>query len=106
MGIFQLSIPLYVTPIKNAVFSYWCWCTKYFRKNRSKKIIIYRNAFLRDNRKDGQHGLTFEEFMELFEFLIDNIYIRFGDNIFKQIVIIRMWTNCNMYRPYFHKNYN
>ena len=32
--------------------------------------------------------------MELFEFLIDNIYIRFGDNIFKQSVGILMGTNC------------
>ena len=31
--------------------------------------------------------------MELFEFLIDNIYIRLGDNVFKQIVGISMGTN-------------
>ena len=58
---------------------------KVFQKNRWEKLIVtYRNAFFGDGMKDGQHGFEYDEFMELFEFLIDNIYIRFGDNVFKQ----------------------
>ena len=43
--------------------------------------------------KDSQHGFNYDKFMELFEFLIDNIYIRIGDNVFKQMVDIPMGTN-------------
>ena len=58
-------------------------------------IIIYRNAIFSENKKDGQHGFDYEQFKELFKFLIDNIYIRYGDNVFKQIVGIPMGTNCS-----------
>ena len=44
--------------------------------------------------KDGQHGFDYDEFLELCEFLIDNIYFRYGDNVFKQIVGIPTGTNC------------
>ena len=59
-------------------------------KYMEKLIISYRNAFFGDNMKDDQHGFDYEEFMELFQFLIDNIYI----NVFKQIVGIPMGTDC------------
>ena len=66
-----------------------------FKKNQWKKLIItYRNALFGENIKDCQHGFDYDEFMALFEFLIDNIYIRFCDNVFKQMVGIPMGTNC------------
>ena len=42
--------------------------------------------------RDGQHGFDYDEFIKLFESLIDNIYVRFDDNVFKQIVGIPMGT--------------
>ena len=36
----------------------------------------YRNAFLGDDLKDGYYSFDYDGFMELFEFLIDNIYLR------------------------------
>ena len=63
-----------------------------------KLIITYRNAFF----GDGQRGFDYEEFVELLEFLIYNIYIRFGDYVFKQIVGIPMESN---YAPLLAKLY-
>jgi len=68
---------------------------KVFEKNQWKKLIItYRNAFFCHDVKDGQQAFDYDEFIELFYYLIDNIYIRFGDNVFRQIVGIPMGTNC------------
>ena len=84
---------------------------KVFQKNRWKNLIItYRNAFFAENMKDGQHGFDYDEFMELFEFLIDNMYIKFGANVFKHIVGIPMGTNCapllaNLYLFYHDFNF-
>ena len=42
-----------------------------------KKVITYKYTFFSDAVKVGQHGFEYEEFMELFEFLVDKIYLRF-----------------------------
>ena len=81
-----------------------------FDKNRCKKLIITpRGAFFGCDVKQGQHAFDYEEFILLFEYLIDNIYIRFGDNVFRQVIGIPMGTNCapllaNLYL--FHHEYH
>ena len=68
---------------------------KVFCNNQGKKLIItHRNAFFSKDMRNSQYGFDRLEFMELFEFLIDNIYIRFGDYVFKQVVDIPMGTIC------------
>ena len=74
--------------IKSLVF-------KVFEKNRFKKLVITsRNAFFSEVVNDGQHAFEYDEFIELFEYLIDNIYIRFGNYVFRQVIGIPMGTNC------------
>ena len=59
-----------------------------------KLIVAYRNVFFGDGVKDGLHGFDYDDFMELFEILINNINIPFGGNVFKQVAGIPMETNC------------
>ena len=53
-----------------------------------------KNALFGKGVRNGQCDFDRVEFNELFEFLIDNIYIRFGDCVlnFKQIVGIATYT--------------
>ena len=72
-----------------------CLVLKVFRKNHGKKLIVTsKTAFFGTNVGNGQYGFDEAEFLELFEFLIDNIYIRFGSDVFRQVVGIPMGTNC------------
>ena len=68
---------------------------KVFEKNHFKKLIVTsKNAFFSEAVNDGQHAFDYDEFIILFEYLIDNIYIRFGNNVFRQVIGIPMGTNC------------
>ena len=84
---------------------------KLFEKNNFKQLIITsRKAFFNDVVKDGQYAFDFDEFITLFEYLIDNIYIRFGNNVFRQVIGIPMGTNCapllaNLYLFYYEYNF-
>ena len=53
----------------------------YFRNIDEKQTTTYRNAFFGDDMKDNRHGFDYEFFMELYEFLIDNIYIHYGNYV-------------------------
>ena len=84
---------------------------KVFEKNKFQKIIIgHKHAFFGDSAKNGQHAFDYDEFIKLFEYLIDNIYIRFGDSVFRQVIGIPMGTNCapllaNLYLFYHEYNF-
>ena len=39
-----------------------------------------------DGARNDQHGFDRAEFIELFEFLIDNIYISLGDHVLNQVI--------------------
>ena len=59
-----------------------------------KMIITFKSAYFDKVVKDGQHAFDYDEFIELLEFLIDNIYIYFGNSVFRQTIGIPMGTNC------------
>ena len=66
-----------------------------FSKNNDTNLLINcRNAYFSDGVKDGYLSFSCKQFCELFEFLISNIYIKLGDEIFRQILGIPMGTNC------------
>ena len=44
--------------------------------------------------RNSQYGVDRVQFIELIKFLIDNINIRFGDYVFKQIVGIPIEAKC------------
>ena len=51
-------------------------------------------AASRNTQKNGSKIWPCQKVCEALTFLIDNIYIRFGSNIYRQMVGISMGTNC------------
>ena len=43
---------------------------------------------------NGDNKYTANDICKMIEFLVDNIYVRFGGQLFRQMVAIRMGTNC------------
>ena len=52
-----------------------------------------RNAFFTSDANRNYHLWTCQKLCEALTFLLDNIYIRFGSNLYRQIVGIPMGTN-------------
>ena len=46
------------------------------------------------NRGIGHWGFTKEEFVEMLTFLLENIFVKFGSSIFKQVIGIPMGCDC------------
>ena len=53
-----------------------------------------RNAFFTSEVHKNYTLRTYQKVCEALTFLLDNIYIRFGTNLFRQIVGIPMGANC------------
>jgi hypothetical protein len=69
---------------------------KTFEKNDNRNLLINeRTAFFSDDDdKNGYVKFSCKQFSELFKFLIGNIYVKLGDEIFRQVIGIPMGTNC------------
>ena len=66
-----------------------------FHKNDNQNLLVNeRNAFFSPNDKDNYLSFSCQKFCELLDFLIGNIYVKLGDEIFRQILGIPMGTNC------------
>jgi len=53
-----------------------------------------RKAFFSKKEIRGYHTWSGSQFVELLCFLIDNIYVQVGDEVFRQVIGIPMGTNC------------
>ena len=53
-----------------------------------------KNAFFSNNEVKGYKNLSYKQFIQLLNFLIDNIYILCGKHLFRQTIGIPMGTNC------------
>jgi hypothetical protein len=63
----------------------------------SKKtfVSIYRNcATWTDRPREGTLHMNYEEVINSLNWLIDNIYVTFGDKCFRQVIGIPMGTDC------------
>ena len=47
-----------------------------------------------NSRLNGDNKYTANDICKMIEFLVDNIYVRFGGQLFRQMVGIPMGTNC------------
>ena len=64
-------------------------------KRRYKYIAVnYHTSYFTNNDNNKGQLYTESKICSMLEFLIDNIYVRFGDKIFRQTVGIPMGTNC------------
>ena len=52
------------------------------------------HAFFCDNKHDKYTNWTYEDLTNALKFLLDNIYVRFGNIVYKQVIGIPMGTNC------------
>ena len=69
---------------------------KVFSREKTKFMACnYRRAFFTDdNTYKGYTFWTCSRFCDALSFLLDNIFVRFGDTTYRQIIGIPMGTNC------------
>ena len=66
-----------------------------FDKNGDASLLVNeRNSYFSSENNDKYLSFSCAEFCELLEFLISNIYVKYGDEVFQQILGIPMGTNC------------
>ena len=78
-------------------FSARSYFVKYAYKKKGKLYLAcnIKKAFFTSADDDrGYHLRSFQNVCGALSFLLDNIYIRFGTTLYRQIVGIPMGTNC------------
>ena len=58
------------------------------------KVTRAKGYFSHDINGDGDNMFTADNICKMIEFLIDNIFVRFGGRLFHQVIGIPMGTNC------------
>ena len=70
----------------------------FFNKNGKRKysylVISHSKTYFVKHHSDSTHKYSEVEIKNMLEFLIDNIFVVFGDQVFQQSVGIPMGTNC------------
>ena len=62
---------------------------------RYTHIKVGRNkSYFTSDPLNGDNKYTANDICKMIEFLVDNIYVRFGEQLFRQMVGIPMGTNC------------
>ena len=75
--------------IINNAFKYKNGATRYTH------IKVCRNkSYFTSNPLNGDNKYTANDICKMIEFLVDNIYVRFGGQLFQQMVELPMGTNC------------
>ena len=64
--------------------------------NRSYKFLVLgrKGSFFIKEHSDSKNKYTEDDIINMLEFLVDNIFVVFGEKVFQQIVGIPMGTNC------------
>ena len=66
-----------------------------FQREGSPYLACYdRNAFFTSENPKKYHAWSCQNVCDALTFLLDNIFIRFGDKLYRQVVGIPMGTNC------------
>ena len=61
--------------------------------------MILRNAFFTSEKPKKYHAWSCQNVCDVMTFLLDNIFIRFGTELYRQVVGIPMGTNCGRFIP-------
>ena len=94
----------------HTIFLYYILPCPTIHKNKLKHLIertfqreasLYiacndRNAFFTSDAVRNYHLWSCQKVCEALTFLLDNIYVRFSSKLYRQIVGIRMGTNCSL----------
>ena len=78
--------------IKEKVLSLVKWC--FNRESKTYLCTSNKAGFFSNKTYDSYKCWTCTELSEAFTFLMENIYVQFGDMVYQQIVGIPMGTNC------------
>ena len=65
--------------------------------NREGSLYLacnYKNAFFTSEQPKRYNLCSFQKMCDALHYLLDNIFIRFGSKLYRQIVGIPMGTNC------------
>ena len=57
-------------------------------------MFVFLHEMLLKVPRNGDNKYTANDICKMNEFLVDNIYVRFGGQLFQQMVGIPMGTNC------------
>ena len=79
----------HMNSIINSAFKYKNGATRYTHIKTSRNKSYFTNDPL-----NGDNKYTASDICKMIEFLVDNIYVRFGGQLFRQMVGIPMGTNC------------
>jgi hypothetical protein len=72
--------------------------TEAFKSSEKKYISVYKNqAKWTNSPRSDTNAFDCKEVTNLMRWLIDNIYVKFGDKVFKQVIGIPMGTDCAPY---------
>ena len=64
-------------------------------KKRYKYIVVgYNSTYFVKDHSNGKHKYTENDIIRMIDFLIDNIFVECGGEIFQQVIGIPMGTNC------------
>ena len=61
---------------------------------RYKYIVVNNTEYIVIDESDSPNKYSETDFNQMVEFLIDNIYVEFGGDVYQQTVDIQMGTNC------------
>ena len=71
------------------------WITKTFSREKTKYLACNTEiAFFTDVIYDRYTMWTCSDVCEALTFLLDNIFVRYGDSVYRQVIGIPMGTNC------------
>ena len=79
-------------------------------KNKRYIIVTDKSAYFSNKRSSKHLSLTADEFLNLVDFVVDNSYVIYQGQVYRQIIGIPMGTNCapdlaNIYLHVFEYNY-
>ena len=73
--------------IVNQAFCFKQKCYEYI-------VVKYNSTYFVKSHSDAKHKYTEEDIVRMINFLIDNIFVECGGEIFQQVIGIPMGTNC------------
>jgi hypothetical protein len=83
-----------VLQLKKDYFIDSCFLNKNGKRKYSYLVVKHSHSYFVIHVSDSMHKYSEVDIKEMLGFLVDNIFVAFGNQIFQQTVGIPMGTNC------------
>ena len=70
------------------------FCFKNGKKRYEYIVVNYNSTYFVKNNSNAKHKYTEHDIVRMINFLIDNIFVECGGEVFQQVICISMGTNC------------